>query len=217
MKKRVGVARFPGTNCDQDVWGAIESVGHEPHWLWHKDSFDYRRLEALVVPGGFSYGDYLRSGALAARSRVMQSIKEAASKGWPVLGICNGFQILCEAGLLPGALVKNQGQRFVDRWVRLKRETDQAQNFWPLNLEVSLPVAHGDGRYLISEAEINVLEDKNQIWLRYADNPNGSVSDIAGVCNQEGNICALMPHPERAMENWMGGRDGRSVFEGRVK
>ncbi len=198
---KVGVVQFPGTNCDRDVYKWIQDQGHSPKWLWHDDLFSPQDIEALVIPGGFSFGDYLRSGAVAARSRVIQSVKELAQSGKPVLGICNGFQILCETGLLPGALMPNESGLFIDDWATLISGSDQSK-------QVRLPVAHGDGRYFISNEDKKKIEDRGQIWWRYSENINGSVDLIAGVTNEAGNVKGLMPHPERAYRDWMGGVDG---------
>jgi len=205
----IAVIRFPGTNCDQDVFDWIEYKNHQAEFVWHLDQFDIQRFTALVLPGGFSYGDYLRSGALAARSPVMNSVKNFAAAGKPVLGICNGFQILCEAGLLPGALVQNEKRRFIDDWACLKLEN---KSWWSSNIttnsKINIPIAHGDGKYYISEEELKKITANNQIWLRYENNPNGSVADIAGVMNENKNVAGLMPHPERALFDWMGSKDG---------
>jgi phosphoribosylformylglycinamidine synthase len=213
-QRRIGVLRFPGTNCDRDVFGAVETVGDEAHWLWHADQFDSEAYDALVLPGGFSYGDYLRSGALAARAPAMKSVREAAERGVPVLGICNGFQILTEARLLPGALIKNESLRFNDDWAEL--ELNGPSRYFAQKLRIGerawLPIAHADGRYFVENDELKRLQDKNQIWFKYRKNPNGSVDDIAGVLNEKGNVAALMPHPERAMAEWMGGSDGLGFF-----
>jgi phosphoribosylformylglycinamidine synthase I len=217
-RQNVGVIRFPGTNCDRDVFAALEretSYGKgRVHWLWHADRFEHREFAALVLPGGFSYGDYLRSGALAARSPAMKSVREAADAGVPVLGICNGFQVLCEAGLLPGALVRNRGLRFVDDWVALQLQNPVSAFAGRLAVghRARLPVAHADGRFFAEEDEIKSLEDNGQIWWRYLENPNGSWADIAGVMNKKKNVAGLMPHPERAVENWMGTADGEAFF-----
>jgi phosphoribosylformylglycinamidine synthase len=211
--KKVGILRFWGTNCDRDIWQAAEVCGLKPQWLWQDDSFDAKDFEYFVVPGGFSYGDYLRCGSLAAQTPVMKSLKEASSLGFPILGICNGFQILCEAKLLPGVLVRNESQRFVDHWADLRIE-----NTSPFTKSaggrIRLPIAHGEGRFFAGPDELKKLEDHGQIWMRYMDNPNGSLRDIAGVMNEKKNVCGLMPHPERALLDWMGGADGHSFFLG---
>lgn len=214
-KPVVGVIRFPGTNCDRDVFEAVALSGAEPRWLWHADLFDVKPLAAVILPGGFSYGDYLRSGALAARAVAMRSVREAAERGTPVLGICNGFQILCEAGLLPGALSRNRGLRFIDRWVELEKHTGHTPFGAALKRgeKLRIPIAHADGRYIVSDDEMKRLEDRGQIWLRYLGNPNGSIGDIAGVTGDKGQVAALMPHPERAYFDWMGGADGRKLLE----
>ncbi len=214
MSVKVGILRFLGTNCDRDVWQAVDAMEMKPTWLWYQDQFDPKEFDALFIPGGFSYGDYLRSGALAAKAMAMRSVKEAADKGVPVMGICNGFQILCEMGLLPGALMKNQSGKFIDEWVDL-----EVVNETPFTKRKKLrfPIAHGDGRYFVTDDVLKKIQDKNQIWLRYFDNPNGSTFDIAGVKSEENSIFGLMPHPERAISEWMGGEDGRSFFEGFLK
>jgi phosphoribosylformylglycinamidine synthase len=215
MKKAIGIVRFLGTNCDRDVWHAVEALGLEPKWLWHEDQFNVNDYGGYLVPGGFSYGDYLRCGALAAKAPVMKSLSEAAAKGAPILGICNGFQILCEARLLPGALVRNESRKFIDKWVILKSEN---KTDWTAeNKKMHLPIAHGEGRFYVEDADLKRIEDKGQIWLRYEDNPNGSIDDIAGVCNEKKNVCGLMPHPERAMFPWMGGDDGRAILGSLVR
>ncbi len=209
--KKVGVVRFLGTNCDRDIWQACEAKGYSPEWLWYEDGFDVSSYEAVIIPGGFSYGDYLRCGAMAAKSPVMKSVVEFAGAGKPVLGICNGFQILCEVGLLPGALVKNTSGMFVDKWTELK--TENPCQFWGKSVANSrLPIAHGEGRYHIEPEQLEKIKSSGQVWLTYKDNPNGSVADIAGVLNENKNVAGLMPHPERAMFDWMGGDDGFSFF-----
>lgn len=211
--KPVGVIRFLGTNCDQDVFNAVEQVGLKPQWIWYEERFAWTDYKALLLPGGFSHGDYLRSGALAAKAPVMTSVHEAAKKGVPILGICNGFQILCEANLLPGTLVRNNGLRFIDKWVKLKRVGRSADFVGAQLPEALLPVAHGDGRFYVEEDESKRLFDAQQVWWQYEDNPNGSVENIAGVINETGNVAGLMPHPERAMADWMGGVDGLPFFK----
>ena len=197
---KIGVVRFPGTNCDRDVYQWLQDQGHTPQWLWHEDLFDSKSVEGLAIPGGFSFGDYLRSGAVAARSKVMASVREVADSGKPVIGICNGFQILCEAGLLPGALIPNESGLFIDDWVELEDPKSKKV--------IQLPVAHGDGRYFIHEDERQKLWDQNQVWWQYKKSLNGSIDRIAGVTNKTGNVKGLMPHPERAYRDWMGGVDG---------
>lgn len=212
--KPVGIVRFLGTNCDRDIWQAVENAGAAPKWLWYEDLFEAKDYAAAIVPGGFSYGDYLRAGALAARSPVMNSLREAAKKGLPILGICNGFQILCESGLLPGALVQNTGQRFIDQWCPLKLQNTNGHwgRAFAAGAAISLPIAHGEGRFYAPAEELKKIEDRGQVWWRYAENPNGSLNDIAGVTNREGNVAALMPHPERALFDWMRGTDGVEFF-----
>ena len=210
---RIGVLRFPGTNCDQDVFWALEDSGHKAEWLWHEDSFQPEKLDGYVVPGGFSYGDYLRAGALASQSQAISDLKKADELGKPILGICNGFQILCESGLLEGALLKNSGGRFIDKVVEVK--THDIGSKWSLNEveSMKLPIAHGEGCFFADDETVKSLYDNNQVWLTYSDNPNGSVKDIAGISNKNKNVVALMPHPERAMKEWMGTVDGRRFFD----
>lgn len=212
--KKIGVVRFLGTNCDFDVFEAVKSLKLDPEWLWFEDRFNIQSYSALVIPGGFSYGDYLRCGALAARSPVMKDVSEAAKKGVPVLGICNGFQILCESGLLPGALVRNQKLKFIDDWVELKGFVTKGvwkKSFAGKNV-IKLPIAHGEGRFYHENPKS--LFESQQVLCTYVSNPNGALMDIAGVTNESGNVAALMPHPERAMLEFQGGTDGRSFFEG---
>lgn len=213
MAKPVGVLRFLGTNCDRDVWQALEAMDLKPRWLWHEDQFDAAEFQGFVLPGGFSYGDYLRCGALAAKAPVMKSLGEAAAKGFPILGICNGFQILCESKLLPGALVRNEGRRFIDKWVELKLESQtRFTAAGHVGSTLQLPIAHGEGRFVMEDWEVEELFDRGQVWWTYRQNPNGSLLDVAGVCNEKRNVCGLMPHPERAMFEWMGSQDGREIF-----
>lgn len=210
---KVGVVIFPGSNCDADAVRAVRLVGAEPIELWHKDR-DLRAVEAVILPGGFSYGDYLRTGAMAKLSPVMDEVRAFARRGGPVLGICNGFQILCEAGLLPGALLKNRSLKFVCDRVRVRVEQDRCA--WTRaaapGTVLTLPVAHGEGRYYADDTTLQRLEDRGEVVLRYLDNPNGSLHDIAGVCNEAGNVVGLMPHPERVMEAILGGEDGRAIL-----
>lgn len=210
MSLKVGITRFLGTNCDEDVRKWVLSKSATATYLWYEDQFNVKDYDMVIIPGGFSYGDYLRCGALAAQTPVMKSVKEFAQKEKPILGICNGFQILCESGLLPGALLANSEQRFKDQWVEL--EVKQNKN--PFAKQTSngqvlkLPIAHGMGNYYADSETLKKLSDQNQIWLTYKDNPNGALLNIAGITNEKHNICGLMPHPERANAPWMGSSDG---------
>ena len=215
---RVGVVRFPGSNCDADAYHAVELAGAEAVYLWHEES-DLHGSEAVVLPGGFAYGDYLRAGVLARFSPIMRSVAVAAGRGVPVLGICNGFQVLAEAGLLPGALLRNEGLRFVHRWVALRLE-GRGTPFTaalPEGVVLRMPVAHGEGRYYDEPARLDELEREGRVVFRYIDNPNGSLRDIAGVRNEAGNVLGLMPHPERADEPLLGSADGLLLFRSLVE
>jgi phosphoribosylformylglycinamidine synthase subunit PurQ / glutaminase len=208
---------FPGSNCDRDLAVALELVtGAKPAMVWHKDSELPEGTEFVGIPGGFSYGDYLRSGAMAARSPIMRAVADAAGRGVPVIGICNGFQVLTEAGLLPGALMRNAGLSFVCRPVRLKVENSQSlfTAQYDAGEEIRFPVAHHDGNYQADEATLDRLEGQGRVALRYLDGVNGSARNIAGILNDAGNVLGLMPHPERAVEPAHGGTDGRRLFEG---
>jgi phosphoribosylformylglycinamidine synthase len=219
-----GVLRFPGSNCDQDCLRTLtDTFGATAEPVWHKET-SVAGYDVIVVPGGFSYGDYLRCGAIARYSPVMQAVAAAARRGAPVIGICNGFQILCEAGLLPGALVRNRGLHFVCRQVhvRLENSSSPFTRAGRLGQVLRLPVAHGEGCYFADDDTLHALEDHGRVAFRYcgADgsddpeaNPNGSVRGIAGILNEEGNVLGLMPHPERACEQRLGSTDGRLVFE----
>jgi phosphoribosylformylglycinamidine synthase len=213
--KKVGVVRFLGTNCDKDILLAAQEVGRKAEYLWYQDQFDINDYDALVVPGGFSYGDYLRTGALSAQASVMKSVREAGKRGTPILGICNGFQILCESKLLPGVLMRNQGMKFIDEIETLQIENTESPwtSRYKAKQKIRLPIAHGEGRYFADDATIKNLQDKNLVIATYTDNPNGSVYDIAGIMNEKKNIAALMPHPERAMHAWMGSDEGRGFFQ----
>lgn len=211
--KPVGVVRFLGTNCDLDVFKALKSSSAEPRWLWFSDRFEPRDFSAVVIPGGFSHGDYLRAGALAARQPVMQDVRAASEHGIPVLGICNGMQILCESGLLPGAMVKNEDLRFKDLWVEL--ELANPSKFWARRARpeqtLRLPIAHGEGRFYADSELLAKIEGEGQVWWRYkGEAPNGSLGRIAGL--KSASVAALMPHPERAMAEWMGSSDGQFFF-----
>ena len=208
---------FPGSNCDRDLKVAIEAVtGRAPNMVWHRDTALPANIGLITIPGGFSYGDYLRSGAMAARSPIMQAVIEAAGKGVPVLGICNGFQVLTEAGLLPGALMRNAGLHFVCRPVGLRVETSQSMftSAYAAGEEIILPVAHHDGNFQADAATLDRLEGEGRIALRYTGEVNGSARSIAGILNDAGNVLGMMPHPERAIEAAHGRTDGRRLFEG---
>jgi phosphoribosylformylglycinamidine synthase len=208
---------FPGSNCDRDMAVALESVtGRRPVMVWHRETELPEGLDVVAVPGGFSYGDYLRSGAMAARSPVMRAVVAAAERGVPVLGVCNGFQILTEAGLLPGALMRNAGIRFVCREVPLRVENSQSAFTarYSAGEEIILPVAHHDGNYQADSETLDRLEGEGRVAFRYADECNGSARSIAGILNPAGNVLGLMPHPERAVEDAHGRTDGRRLFEG---
>jgi phosphoribosylformylglycinamidine synthase len=207
---KIGILRFLGTNSEFDVEQAVKACGGRSQFLWFEDRFDFKEFQALILPGGFANGDYLRCGALAARAPAMQSVREAAEYGLPILGICNGFQILCESGLLPGALLRNEKGRFIDRWASLRAVTQSP--FFPVPEDCVLPVDHGEGRYFVKPDELKSLYDHNQVWLTYEDNPNGSIDSIAGVMSQNKNVAALMPHPDRAFADWMGHTSGLAFF-----
>ncbi|HEY8592852.1 MAG TPA: phosphoribosylformylglycinamidine synthase subunit PurQ [Sphingomicrobium sp.] len=208
---------FPGSNCDRDLAVALEQVtGRKPEMVWHRDAELPQGVDFIGVPGGFSYGDYLRSGAMAARSPVMGAVREAAERGVPVIGICNGFQVLTEAGLLPGALMRNAGLSFVCRDARLKVENSQSlfTSAYEAGEEIVFPVAHHDGNYQADAETLDRLEGEGRVAFRYLDNVNGSARSIAGIVNDAGNVLGLMPHPERVVEAAHGRTDGRRLFEG---
>ena len=218
MKSAVIV--FPGSNCDRDMLTALELVtGREPLRIWHRETELPNGLDLIAVPGGFSYGDYLRSGAMAANSPVMRGVREAAERGVAVLGVCNGFQILTEAGLLPGALMRNAGIRFVCRDVALRVENDRSlfTRGYKAGEEVVFPVAHHDGNYQADADTLDRLEGEGRVAFRYAGECNGSARDIAGIVSEGGNVLGLMPHPERAVEPAHGREDGRRLFEGLIE
>ena len=208
---------FPGSNCDRDMASAIRLVtGRAPNMVWHGDSALPDGTDFIALPGGFSYGDYLRSGAMAARSPVMAAIVAAAGRGVPVLGVCNGFQVLTEAGLLPGALMRNAGLNFVCRDVPLIVENSQSifTSRYQAGQSLTIPVAHHDGNYVADADTLDHLEGEGRVAFRYADAVNGSARDIAGVLNSAGNVLGMMPHPERAIEDAHGNRDGLAMFKG---
>jgi phosphoribosylformylglycinamidine synthase len=214
MKSAVIV--FPGSNCDRDAAVALERVtGERPAMVWHAESALPDGLDLALLPGGFSYGDYLRAGAMSARAPIMQAVRTHAERGGLVLGVCNGFQILTEAGLLPGALMRNAGQRFVCRPVRLaiaNLNTRFTRAFRDAR-ETTIPVAHADGRYYADEATLDRLEGEGQVVLRYFDNPNGSARDIAGLVNAQGNVMGMMPHPEREADPMLARMGGWPIFQ----
>lgn len=215
MKSAVIV--FPGSNCDRDLAVAIEQVtGRKPAMVWHRDTELPENTDFIGVPGGFSYGDYLRSGAMAARSPIMRAVIDAAKRGVLVIGICNGFQVLTEAGLLPGALMRNSRLSFVCRPVPLRVENSQSlfTSQYDAGEQIVLPVAHHDGNYQADEATLDRLEGEGRVAFRYMDEVNGSARRIAGILNDSGNVLGLMPHPERVVEPAHGGIDGRRLFEG---
>lgn len=224
MAKTIGVIVFPGSNCDHDAYHAMKHVlGADTKFIWHKDT-DLSGVDLLIIPGGFSYGDYLRSGAIAHFSPVMKAVTDYAAEGRPVMGICNGFQILLEANMLPGAMLHNEKLRFICKDVFIRVENNQSVFTRGLNKGdvLRVPVSHGEGNYFINEEGVKKLQDNNQVVFRYCNeegettkesNVNGSVDSIAGICNEEGNILGMMPHPERAVEELLGTVDGKKLLE----
>jgi phosphoribosylformylglycinamidine synthase I len=222
---KAAIIRFPGSNCDQDCFYALNDVFHvETHYVWHKDGASLDAFDLIVLPGGFSYGDYLRCGAIARFSPVMKSVVQQVEKGKHVLGICNGFQILCEAHLLPGALVRNRSMQFVCEHVNVRVENYRTAftNAASTGESLRIPIAHGEGNYVADKATLEELNRDRRILLRYADsdgaitdaaNPNGSTENIAGITNARGNVFGLMPHPERACDPLLGSADGKIIFE----
>jgi phosphoribosylformylglycinamidine synthase I len=222
---RVGVVVFPGTNCDRDTKWAFEKIGTKAEFIWHTDTIKNKNYDLIVLPGGFSYGDYLRSGAIARFSPIMEDVSEFAKKGGYVLGICNGFQILLESHLLPGAMTRNENLHFISKFHHLKVINND--NKFLQNLEVgdiiNIPIAHAEGNYKVDSETLKKMYDNGQVLLKYCDkngnelNPNGSDDCIAGICNENKNVFGLMPHPERAMESILGGVDGIKMLEGFLK
>jgi phosphoribosylformylglycinamidine synthase subunit PurQ / glutaminase len=224
---KIGVVQFPGSNCDQDCLRALtDGLEFEADYLWHKET-SVVAYDGIILPGGFSYGDYLRCGAIARFSPIMRAVAAAARDGMPILGICNGFQILCEVGLLPGALIRNQSLLFVCQpvWIRVETSEAPCTRMLERGRKLRLPVAHGEGAYIADEKTLNGLETNDQVVFRYVDsngdptpagNPNGSLCNIAGICNRERNVVGMMPHPDRAWEARLGSEDGllvlRSMF-----
>jgi phosphoribosylformylglycinamidine synthase I len=218
---KVGVVVFPGSNCDRDALHGVELAGAEPVALWHEDT-DLHGADAVILPGGFAYGDYLRAGVIARFSPIMGPVRAHADRGGLVLGICNGFQVACEAGLLPGALLRNASLRFEHRWVRLAAERGDTPftRGIPDGVTLRMPIAHGEGNYFLPDAELDVLEARDGVLFRYVGpegNPNGSARAIAGVVNERGNVGGLMPHPERAAEEMLGSDDGLLILRSLVE
>jgi phosphoribosylformylglycinamidine synthase len=214
---KTAVIVFPGSNCDRDLAVALEAItGRAPAMVWHKESELPDGIDFVGLPGGFSYGDYLRSGAMAARSPIIKAVVDAANRGVPVLGVCNGFQVLTETGLLPGALMRNAGLNFVSRPVELTVENSQSlfTSGYERGETIRIPVAHHDGNYQADEATLDRLESTGRVAFRYAEPVNGSSRQIAGILNEAGNVLGMMPHPERAIEDAHGSTDGRRLFEG---
>ncbi|GAB4311787.1 MAG: phosphoribosylformylglycinamidine synthase subunit PurQ [Methanobacteriaceae archaeon] len=211
---KVGVIRFPGSNCDRDVYRALELAGGQPEYIWWNQK-DLSRIDAVVIPGGFSYGDYLRAGAIAAITPVIEGIKSLVKEEKPVLGICNGAQILAEVGLVPGVFTVNSNSKFICKWTDLKVESTRTPftSMYKKGEIIKMPIAHAEGRYYADD--IQELKDNDQIVLKFAsENPNGSLEAITGVCDQTGLICAVMPHPERASMALLGSDDGLEFFKG---
>lgn len=217
---KFAVIVFPGSNCDLDMYHAIkDELGEEVEYVWH-DEKDLSGFDAILLPGGFSYGDYLRCGAISRFSNIMSEVVKAAEAGKPVLGVCNGFQVLTEAGLLPGALLRNKDLKFMCRTVDLKVVNNETQftSAYEKNDVIQIPIAHGEGNYYCDELTLMSLKENNQIVFTYAsDNPNGSIEDIAGIVNERGNVLGMMPHPERAVSELMGGSDGLALFKSILK
>ncbi|MCO7175422.1 phosphoribosylformylglycinamidine synthase subunit PurQ [Sporolactobacillus kofuensis] len=213
---KTAVIVFPGSNCDQDMYYAIkDGLGEEVDYVWHAET-SLDGYDAIMIPGGFSYGDYLRSGAIARFAGIMPAVIEAANQGKPVLGVCNGFQILLEAGLLPGAMLKNKHLKFICDMVNLKVENNQTQftKLYDKNEIIGIPIAHGEGNYFCDDATLKELQDNNRIVFTYSgENPNGSRADIAGIINPAGNVLGMMPHPERAADALLGSADGLRLFQ----
>jgi phosphoribosylformylglycinamidine synthase subunit PurQ / glutaminase len=216
---KFAVIVFPGSNCDVDMYHAIkDELGEQVEYVWH-DSESLDEFDAILLPGGFSYGDYLRTGAIARFSKVMKEVVKAAEAGKPVLGVCNGFQILLEAGLLPGAMRRNESLSFICKPVELKVANNGTMftTSFKQNETITIPVAHGEGNYYCDEQTLANLKKNNQIVFTYEQNPNGSLADIAGIVNERGNVLGMMPHPERAVDDLLGGADGLKLFQSIVK
>jgi phosphoribosylformylglycinamidine synthase len=215
---KFGVVIFPGSNCDNDCYYAIKTVTGKPvEFIWHQDT-SVKGFDAVILPGGFAYGDYLRTGALAKFSPVMQAVREFADKGGLVIGICNGFQILTEAGMLPGALMRNSNMKYICKFLQLRTETTDTPftNQLTKGQVLNVPIGHGEGNYFADEDTLKELEDNRQVAFRYLENPNGSIHDIAGIVNKGRNVLGMMPHPDRSSEQILGSTDGKLIFESMV-
>lgn len=216
---KYAVIVFPGSNCDIDMYHAIkDELGEKVEYVWHNES-DLSGFDAILLPGGFSYGDYLRTGSIAQFSNVMTAVKQAANEGKPVLGVCNGFQILLESGLLPGAMKRNQNLKFMCRQVELVVENNNTMfsTSYEKGEVITIPIAHGEGNYECDEKTLEELEKNDRIVFKYDDNPNGSKHDIAGIINEKGNVLGMMPHPERAVDSLIGSADGLKLFKSILK
>lgn len=225
---KFGIVVFPGSNCDHDCYHVVKHVlGQEAEYIWHKEK-EINGFDCLILPGGFSYGDYLRTGAIAKFSPVMNSVREFAERGGLVIGICNGFQILVESGLLPGVLMRNRGLKFIceNSYIRVERSNTPFTRLYKEGEVVKIPIAHADGNYFADDETLKRIQDNGQIVFRYCDaggnitddaNPNGSLLNIAGICNEKRNVLGMMPHPERCAEDILGNTDGKRVFESILK
>jgi len=215
MKTKIAVIVFPGSNCDHDAYYVLKEIfGVDVNFVWHKET-SLQNYNAILIPGGFSYGDYLRTGAIARFSPIMDSVIRDSRKGKPIIGICNGFQILLECGLLPGALINNKEIKFLSKNVMLRVASNESifSNKLNIDQQLKMPIAHRQGNYIADEDVIKRLIDDGRIVFKYKNNPNGSMVDIAGICNKDGNILGMMPHPERACEAILGSADGKMIFE----
>ena len=215
MKIKIAVIVFPGSNCDHDAYYVLNKVfGVDVGFVWHKET-NLDDYDAVLIPGGFSYGDYLRTGAIARFSPIMESVIQSSKNGKPIIGICNGFQILLECGLLPGALINNSEIKFLSKSVTLEVVSKKSifSNKLDIGEKMKMPIAHRQGNYIADKGVLNDLTDQDRIIFKYKKNPNGSMLDIAGICNEKGNVLGMMPHPERACENILGSIDGRRIFE----
>tara|TARA_B100001964_G_C14191174_1_gene581164 strand:- start:305 stop:970 length:666 start_codon:yes stop_codon:yes gene_type:complete len=218
MKIKFAVIVFPGSNCDHDAYYALKNIFDiDVNFIWHRDT-DLNSYDAILIPGGFSYGDYLRTGAIARFSPIMKSVISESKKGKPIIGICNGFQILLECGLLPGALINNKNIKFLSKNVSLVVESNTSIFSNQLNIgdTIKMPIAHREGNYIAKTDTIKELEQENRIIFKYENNPNGSISDIAGIINNNRNVLGMMPHPERACESILGSVDGKLIFESMI-